>query len=47
VKSDYYAPGVGPVLTTLTSQAGEKRITELASYSIPQSADAIKIDPAP
>jgi len=31
---EYYAPGVGRVLTTLSSQKGEKRNTELMSYKI-------------
>jgi hypothetical protein len=33
-KLDYYAPGVGRVLTTLATVAGEKRNTELLSYNL-------------
>src|SRR5205814_584439 len=33
-KNEYYAPGVGRVLTSLTSPKGEKRITELSSFHI-------------
>jgi hypothetical protein len=38
VKNDYYAPGVGHILTSITSKAGEKRITELASYRINENS---------
>jgi hypothetical protein len=34
IKNEYYAPGVGRVLTSITSNQNEKRITELASYKI-------------
>lgn len=34
VKNEYYAPGVGRVLTTVTTPKGEKRITELSTYKI-------------
>lgn len=33
-KVDYYAPGVGKVLTTLATASGEKRNTELISYQL-------------
>ncbi|MBI4395969.1 MAG: tetratricopeptide repeat protein [Elusimicrobia bacterium] len=33
-KKDYYAPGVGKVLTTLATPATEKRNTELLSYDL-------------
>lgn len=34
-KVEYYAPGVGKVLTSVASAAGERRQTELLSYSLP------------
>lgn len=38
-KNDYYAPGVGRVMSTITTPKGEKRITELSSYQITESPD--------
>jgi len=35
LRFEYYAPGVGRVLTTLSTKSGEKRNTELLSYEIP------------
>jgi hypothetical protein len=39
MKNEYYAPGVGRVLTTVMSTKGEKRITELSSYEIKDAPD--------
>ena len=39
VKNEYYAPEVGRILTSITTKAGEKRITELASYNIATDLD--------
>src|SRR5258706_8792771 len=38
-KIEYYAPQVGRVLTTSSTKQGEKRITELMSFKIPEMAD--------
>ncbi len=50
-KVDYYAPGVGRVLTTLATEAGEKRNTELLSYNLASGEeigeDALKAEVAP
>ncbi len=34
VKNEYYAPGIGRVLTSITSKGVEKRITELSTYKV-------------
>jgi VanZ family protein len=42
-KVSYYAPGIGKVLTTLGSPAGERRNTELLSYSLPDKGEALAV----
>ena len=37
VKNEYYEPGIGRVLTSISSKGGEKRITELSVYKIEDS----------
>jgi len=39
--NEYYAPGVGLILTSISTRSGEKRITELLSYSINPSNEFI------
>ncbi|OVE78233.1 hypothetical protein BVX98_00755 [bacterium F11] len=44
---EYYAPGVGRILTTLSSSHGEKRNTELISYKIAAFPGFGSRDPSP
>jgi hypothetical protein len=41
MKNEYYAPGVGRVLTTIMTDKGEKRITELAKYQVEEISDIL------
>jgi hypothetical protein len=43
-KNEYFAPGVGRVLTTSSSRQGENRITELKSYRVPDVFEFDSID---
>jgi hypothetical protein len=41
VKNEYYAPGVGRVLTSVITSKGEKRITELSRYTLAETPDLL------
>jgi hypothetical protein len=40
--NDYYAPNVGHVLTTFSTAGGERRNTELLSFSVADYPDEIQ-----